>query len=445
MKKLAYLSILVTLFLMNGCLHDFKETFDETASNRMQNALDDYQKLLVSSENGWFADYYPESKYAIGGYAMFLKFKPDGTIDLSCEIATNAPGGIVKTSQWEMISDQGPVLSFVTYNPVMHYFSEPYPTDVDGRAGDYEFIVLKAGQDTIEMKGKKRENRFILRRNKENLDPKTYFSDVSKMEEKLSEFGMFSFVLNGTRIGMTSVIDRTFSIGYKDENNEDKIVKVPYTFTPTGIRFANPFVFKDVSMQNFTWDAKSEKYICSDPGINAYFDIYFPDDYQLRYGEFIGKWNIRYHGASTSVWVNEVVEIVQKKKNATFTMAAPKLFAWQPGIEISFDSQKGIISILNQNAGKDPATGHDVRVCSYDRSAGYLSTATTGPIGIVGKWNNDAGGTRSITFVDNGKWITYKPNGFLLRLFKGSTSMGNYTTNVTDYRFNDITITKIKE
>ncbi|MDR1369836.1 MAG: DUF4302 domain-containing protein [Dysgonamonadaceae bacterium] len=444
MRKIIYLSLIIPLFLMNACLHDEKEVFDEPASIRMQKALSEYGQLLASSETGWFADYYPEDDYGIGGYAMFFKFNSNGTVDVSCEIETNAPAMEVKTSQWEMTPDQGPVISFSTYNPVMHYFSEPYSWDADGRRGDYEFIVMKAGKDTIEMKGKKHGNLFVLRRNTGNLDSKTYFQEIAQLEDKLSEFGTFGFMLKGTRIGMVAVVDRTLSLGYKDENNEDQIVKVSYTFTPSGIRLSEPYTFQDATMQNFTWNAQEEKYVCTDPNIDAFLDVYFPEDYELRYSEVLGKWNIRYHGASTTTWVDEVVEITQKKKNATYTLHSPKLFSF-PGIELTFDSQKGILSILNQNAAVQEETGYSIRVCAYDRSAGYLNTAATGPVGIIGIWNKDQGGTRSVTFVDNGKWVTYKPNGFLLRLYDGSTNMGNFTANVADYRFNDITITQIDE
>ncbi|GHV58215.1 hypothetical protein FACS1894182_09490 [Bacteroidia bacterium] len=444
MKKIIYLSLLTVVILFNACKEEEKAIFDEPASIRMQKALSEYRELLASSANGWFGNYYPEQNHKIGGYAMFLKFQSNGNVEISCEIATNAPAAEAKTSQWELIAEQGPILSFSTYNPVMHYFSEPYATDIDGRMGDYEFVVMKASQDTIELKGKKRNNRFILWKNTENINPKTYFTEVSAIEDKLSEFGMFSLVVGETRIGVAPVIDRTFSIGYQ-EDQKDTTATVAYTFTPAGINLYEPFTINGVTMRNFTWNASEEKYVCTDPGVSAYFDIYFPSDFQLRYGEFIGKWNIRYHGASTTTWVNAVVDITQKKKNATYTMSCSDIFSF-PGIEISYDAQKGIISILNQNAAVQEGTGYNIRVCAYDRAAGYLNTASTGPIGLLGVWNRDDGGTRSVNFVDNGRWGTYKPNGFLLRLYDAAnTNIGNFTANLPDYRYTDITITKIAE
>jgi hypothetical protein len=444
MKKIINISMLAAVFILNACKEE-KDIFEESASIRLQNALNEYREILASADNGWFGNYYPEEDHSIGGYAMFLKFNSNGNVEVSCEIETNVPAAKVETSQWELIPEQGPVLSFSDYNPVMHYFSEPYSWDIDGRYGDYEFVVIKAGRDTVELKGKKHGNRFILLRNIENIDPKTYFTQVATLEENLSEFGMFSFVLNGNRIGMTAVVNRTFSIGYRDEQDDsDQTVEVAYTFTPAGIHLYEPFTFKDVTMQNFAWNVSEEKYICTDPGVDVFFDVYFPPDYELRYSDIIGRWDIQYHGPSTTTWERAVVEITAKKKNVAFTLSCPQMFSF-PGIEVSFDAQKGIISIFNQNAAVQGETGYNIRLCTYDRVAGYLNTGSTGPVGMVGDWNKDADGVRSITFVDNGNFKPYNPNGFLFRLYSGSTNMGNFTANVGGYRFTDITITKIED
>lgn len=440
MNKIAYLLILAAGIFLQSCLKEENEIFDEPASIRMKNALSEYKSILTSSENGWYADYYPENNHKVGGYAMFLKFNNNGFVEVSCEIKTNVDAGVVKTSQYELIAEQGPVLTFSTYNPVMHYFSEPNSYDYDGLYGDYEFIVMKAGKDTIEMKGKKHGNKLVLLRNTANIAPSQYFDQVASTADALSEFGMFNFALNDTRIGMTAVVDRTFSIGYKN-GDADETATVSYAFTPDGIRLYEPFVFNGVTMQNFKWNASKEKYICSDTGVNATFDVYFPADYELRYSEMIGKWRMQYHGASTSTWSYANIEISQKKKNASYTLTAPDILAFP--IEISFNPQKGIVSVLTHNAAINEATGYTIRVCPYDRNAGYLYTTVGGTAGIVGVWNHDAEGQRVINFADNGRWQTYKANGLIFRLYDGSTSKGSFTANPGGYRMNDITITKL--
>lgn len=439
MKKLSFLYLIVCMIILNGCVQDEPPVFDKSPSVRMRDALKDCAELLVSSPEGWFADYYPEINAKVGGYAMFFKFHANGFVDVSCEIETNVRAGKVETSQYQFTADRGPVLSFSTYNPVMHYFSEPRSSDHNGFQGDYEFVVMSTSEDAVEMKGKKYGNRITLRRNKSNVDPVTYFAQVAEMANELSEFGMFNFSLNDKRVGMVAVLDRSFSIGYKD-GDQDKTVSVSYTFTPEGIRLYKPFVFDGVTMETFKWNSNQEKYVSSTPGTNAFFDVFFPEDYELRYSELIGTWNMQYHGVSTTSWSYADIEISEKRKNATYTVSAPTI--WNQPIELTFDAQKGIVSILTHILGTDENTGYSVRICPYDRKAGYLYTSVGGPGGIVGIWNKDEGGVRSIHFVDNGKWVTYKANGLIIRLYDGAASKGNYTANIGGHRFNDITITK---
>jgi len=420
------------------------DVFDSSASHRMNAALAEYRTILASAENGWFADFYPESNYKVGGYSMFFKFDAEGNVDISSERVTNLPMGEVATSAWELIAEQGPVLTFNSYNPVLHYFSEPIPTDVNGQSADYEFVVMKASKDTVELKGKRFSNMLILRRNTENLNPVTYFEEAATLAEDVSSFGMFSFVENDKLVGTSSVVDRTFSVLFSDESK----MTIPYAFTPTGIRLAIPVEYNGSTMQNFTWVQAEEKYVCTDPGVNIYFQVYFPDDYQIKYAEFLGKWKMQFHGTSTTTWTEATVEITQKKKNVSFYLYSSELFSFPNGLTLSFDAQKGIISLVTQNAGpytNSEGVSYDVRVCAYDRAAGYVQAGTGSAYGLVGEWNNDAGGERSITFVDNKVWVTYKANGVLLRLYTGTTNNGNFTANIAGYRFNDITITKIPD
>jgi len=439
MKKF-YIYLFIIPLILFSCVGEVDDVFDTSASHRMEATLAEYRELLTSSENGWLADYYPEKNYAVGGSAMYFNFTKDGKASISSESETNVPMGEVAISDWDLIAEQGPVLAFMTYNPVLHYFSEPNPNDINGQQADYEFVVIEASKDTIVLSGKRFKNELVLRRNTENVDPKTYFEENLKTYDASSDYGMFKLVEDDEMIASCAVIDRTFSAVFNETEEKGRI---PYAFTPTGIRLSFPFVFDGKTMQNFEWDNAGKKYVCTDPGVNVYFESYFPDDYQLKFSDFVGKWKMRFNGASTSVWVEETVEITEKKKNVSLLLYSPNLFSFV-GLTLSFDAQKGTISLLGQNAGIHEPTGYMVRVLSYARSAGYVNS-NLGQIGLFGEWNEDAGGERKITFVDNGQWVTYSANGILLRLYNGTTNIGNFTQNIADYRFSSITLTKISD
>jgi hypothetical protein len=434
MKRIIYL--LITVFVVQSCVHEEENIFGISAAERMQKTIAEHKTLLASAENGWIADYYPEKNHSIGGYAMFMKFNADGTVAVSCEIETNAPAHTADTSQYEVLAEQGPILSFATYNRVMHYFSEPLgSSDVDGRSGDYEFVFMEVvSPNEIHLKGKKQNNKLVLRRNVNNIAPEDYYADVAKIEEDAIQFGLFRFLVEG------KVID---SLGVSDRTMEGNVIDIAYTHTPEGIRLYEPLTVDGVTMQNFRWNTDAGRYECTDAGVNAYFEGFLPDDYQLQYEDFLGEWDMQFHGASTTTWTMATVTISTKKKYNTFLLSCDDIFSFA-GIELAFNVQKGTVSLLNQNAAIHTDGINYIRVCAYDRGAGYLNTSSTGPIGLFGQWNNDEEGKREILFVDNKVWGTYKPNGILLRLMtiSGNVSSGNFTANIGGYRFNDITLTK---
>jgi hypothetical protein len=396
--------------------------------------------MLINSGGEWFIDYYPEEEHAIGGYVMYLKFYENGNVDLSCETETHLPAKQLETTEYKVAMEQGPVLSFNSYSKVMHYFSEPSASDINGMDGDYEFVIMKVEQNQILLKGKKHGSKMTLRRNTGNENYADHLQSVIDMDDRVSDFGNFGFVLNNQRLGIASVVDRTLVLTVPGER-PDSVFTLAYTFTPDGIRLYEPFEFKGATIQNFTWNSTEEKYQCTDAGENAYFDVYFPPDYQLRYSEFLGHWEMEYHGASTATWAKDTVEFTAKKKNSTFLMSG-SIFSFA-GVELTFNASKGTISIYCHNAAVH-TNGNNIRVCPYDRVLGFLYISVGGIGGLDGIWNNDTGGDRIITFLDNGKWITYVANGLYFRLYdSNNVSQGVFTDNAGGYRFNDITLTKI--
>jgi hypothetical protein len=413
-------------------VQDEENLFGISASERMQKTIAEHKTLLTGSQNGWLADYYPEKKHSVGGYTMFLKFLADGRVTASCETATNVPAHTADTSQYDVFAEQGPILSFSTYNRVMHYFSEPLgSSDVDGRSGDYEFVFMKVvSPDEIHLKGKKQGNRLVLRRNND-IDPDVYYEKIKEIENEVVEFSSFRLLVNNRVIDSLDVSQKTMS---------GDSVSVAYTFTPEGIRLYEPLVIDGVTMLNFKWNPENNRYECTDSGVNAYFEGYYPPDFQLKYDDFLGEWEMQYHGSSRTVWSVETVTVSPKRQYYSFTLSCDRIFSF-PGIELTYNRQKGTISLINQSIDFSYGYSDNVRVLAYDRNAGYLALGL-GSIGLNGEWNNDENGSRQIRFVDNKIWEVYKPDGFYLRLYSGNTNNGDFTANIGGRMFNDITLTK---
>lgn len=66
----------------------------------------------------------------------------------------------------------------------MHYFANPN-SDGTTSGGDFEFSVMKIGNDTIDLKGRTTGNKMRLIRLPENTDWKKYLEDISGIESEM--------------------------------------------------------------------------------------------------------------------------------------------------------------------------------------------------------------------------------------------------------------------
>lgn len=278
------IALSIPCFLMSACLFEEEDIFDKPAALRMDEEIRTDMALLAGAPNGWFVDYYPESEYAMGGFAMHWMFNADGTVDVACEADVNGvPATESATSFWDVKPEQAPVLSFDTYNKVLQYFCEPSQSDITGLGGDYEFIIRRNIEmgDNMVVTGKRNGNRMILRRAAESVDPKAYLAQVKALSEEMVWNRNFTFYENGDSIGYLSFsaaqvagltfrkIEMTASSGSGQEGNDetgDNPKTLFFTYTPDGLRLNKEVLFRGVSMQNFVWDADTKTFTCTDPG-----------------------------------------------------------------------------------------------------------------------------------------------------------------------------------
>ena len=202
MKKYIYI-VLALASVLCACSRDEESIFDQSAAERAQAALDNANAILPMYENGWEMIYFanPESK----GYNLILKFDEDTRVTAIVKNVTvqyadgdktktealvlGVPVGTIVTdslSTWKAKLDNGPVLSFDTYNDVFHAWADPRENG-DGLLGDYEFLILSATPDRIVLKGQKHGGYSIMRPLKADIIPEEYFSACEKL--KTTYFG----------------------------------------------------------------------------------------------------------------------------------------------------------------------------------------------------------------------------------------------------------------
>ncbi|MCM1176677.1 MAG: DUF4302 domain-containing protein [Clostridium sp.] len=257
MKK-TYLMLLAILpFLFQSCLFEDKDLFDKTASERLEEFLAEYKALLSSSENGWLLEYYPDEELTYGGYAYVVNFTDEDVV-ASFELAEDLSKTVI--SYYKLTGDDGPVLTFDTYNEYLHYFATPDINDYEAMHGDYEFNIAGKSDDGSEvyLTGKKTGNRMTLR--KIDSAPAEYLAKVVEVSDAMAapayslsigeieaecemEYNViyYSYSVTGTSDGETAAPVELYE------------GQIPFCFTPSGIHFYEPAEIDGVTYDSMTF------------------------------------------------------------------------------------------------------------------------------------------------------------------------------------------------
>ena len=214
MKKIFSISLLfsVTAMLFTGCVSEEDDLFRTSAAERLMQSKKVYTERLGGTT--WLMEFYPVNTDEApkgNGYLILNQFKKDGSVVQAMQNDLSDGKYLTDTSLWEVISDQGTVLSFNSYNKCIHTFSDPglYQTG-QGYEGDYEFVILslEEGAKYGMLKGKKRSTYNRLTRLPDDTDFKAYLQDVNDFtstmfsqdapNEPLISFGGQRYVITGS-------------------------------------------------------------------------------------------------------------------------------------------------------------------------------------------------------------------------------------------------------
>ena len=195
MKKLYKYSAIATVLMsasLASCNHEEADIFDQSAAHRTEEARKMYKDILLDKGGKWQMEYFTTEEEH--GYVYLFTFRNDGTVTISgnneyitklTNIDSNVPSYGSETSMWTILSDNGPVLSFNSYNTIFHLFATPEDipgTERDeqgyGHSGDYEFDLMKFSNDTLYLEGKKNGAEIIMTRIAPEIDDETYLNEV---------------------------------------------------------------------------------------------------------------------------------------------------------------------------------------------------------------------------------------------------------------------------
>lgn len=410
MKKT--LTLCIVLGILFSCTTEVDDIFDTTSSERLEAHMLECKQLLVSAENGWIIQYYPSSSDKTGGQNFVAKFKENGYVEASGEMADN----ISKTfsSHYSILSSNSVTLSFDTYNQYLHYWSDPDHWNANEYGGDFEWMYVSGDDNEMIFKGVKTGNTIVFTALQENMI--SYLQKTLDMRGEIqnSVFSYFAWD-DGTLHQQIFYYDDDISVltYYPDVNHPFTARTMPFTYTATGVSLYEPITINDIIVKNFEWDGMAMKLtsidakrVNTEESVNVSMNGELMTNY-INYDKFIGSWTLAFtdrEGNSST----EAVSLAEKVANKSFNMSG---LAYD--IEVGFNKRNGNLSIVYQYLGIY-ASVYYVSLCPVDGS--YVYWGNGYGLNAVHNGNVD---NLVLTFKDNG--ITGNLTGFFMFLFYTDT------------------------
>ncbi len=278
MKK--YINILmlavvaISALSLSSCKNEIDEIFDADAVARLDAAKSKYAEILTDKGGKWQLEYFTKTDEP--GYIYLMTFKTDGSVTISgmnkwisyVSGGATTAGSITygsDTSLWEIIADNGPVLSFNSFNKYFHLFADPEnipdASDEDdnetgyGHEGDYEFNLMDYSNDTLYISGKKHGIDMIMTRVDADYDDEVYMNEVVAMADSFFNAKVPVVYINLPNDVRYIVKNGASSILSMYKEGEDEIsTSETYNIiiTHDGLSFMTPITLDGYVIQNFT-------------------------------------------------------------------------------------------------------------------------------------------------------------------------------------------------
>lgn len=274
-----------------ACSNEEDDLFSQSAAERLNAAKTTYSDILTSSKGGWAMEYYctndtlgdnGASDFKSVGYLLGAKFSTDGTVTMGMKNIFSGNTYISDKSLWDIITDDGPVLSFDSYNRVIHSFADPAnlpasisggEVDVTGQGaeGDFEFVLtnMKADEELATVKGKKRGTYIRMTRLPEGTDFKEYLAECDSF--RTAVFGSSDFSAPVMHLGNSNICIKSPDVTSTPKLypfHGDSILTMyrrPFLITKRDgnfyLRFKSEFsLASDTACQEFKFDNATQKF-----------------------------------------------------------------------------------------------------------------------------------------------------------------------------------------
>lgn len=346
-KKTIYLAGLVMAFLLAACTSEVDDIFGDNSSDRITERLAADKAVLTGAANGWLMEYYPAKSLSYGGYNVLVKFGEGEDVTVASEIGEPSQ---TETSKYSLKEQAGPVLTFDTYNSLFHPFSDPKNNygmgDVGlGMEGDYEFIIMEATAEKVELKGKKTGNRIVMTPMPADRDWTSYMTEIKASTETVEKYFSYSYVITGIDFEVSRQY-RTLNITMQNEEGDNETTVHAYIPTTNGFKLYEAADFFGVRAQEFK-EAGNGQWASADGMVKVKGNAPNNADVFLNYG----PWFLTYENMTGETTKNIFQENYEKMfgDEGVFPNLSLQYFGFGPNVAYSNDGLQLISSKWDPN------------------------------------------------------------------------------------------------
>lgn len=429
--------------LSTSCSFEQEDYFDESASLRITHLNEDIQSRLVNQSsngnNGWVIQYFVAGTDELNfeGFNLFGRFHDNNKVTLASDHRFLRNGNANKytehTSHYEMLAEEGPVLSFNTWNDILTVFEDPVsPTaapgnivqDGVGMNGDHNLVLKSYKEDEIVFRGERHSAlvRFIP-------CDRTFTEYIDAVKEFKSMYATSTvnnyYVTNGTDTMYFAGLNKG-TFGYYDRLYDPlKRKTLSCVFTPNGFLLNRVDSIGTQTFQEFTL-AEDKTKLLSEDGLTQVIATW--DNYVIT-NNAIWKFDPSAFSAEQASLYDQINEEI-KKHNAEWSLESIGL-----GKSTGGNSTTGIVLTFYTNAAKTRTntaglaltrqrTGYgemkivvDESVDKVDRNMETICKKATNMENLVRSFAATLNGTYSITPNDY-----FLPTGGTFTAISGGTS-----------------------
>ena len=430
-----------------SCLKSYVAYFDESSAERLTGYLSDLDQMLGGEQYGWRMEYFISNEdYQLGGLNVALKFDSEKgeVVAMSEEDATAS-----YKSHYVLTSDSGPVLSFDTYNPVLHKYGTASSEYYEGRGGDYQFFIIGYDKENkvVNLKGKRNGNLCTLYPLSEPIE-----SFNAKMYNIQRNFYVSTFdgFIDGNKVtGEIDIRNRQFIAYEMEEYGKDSAgnplydiantISTPYILKDSGLAFYNPIEVFGQSFDGLDFDyniAQSDTTFHY-PAAGITFKGHIPADW-LPYEFFEGTYSLTYGSFGSTSTISNIVLVPEEPGISYRAKGMGKQF----DLIMEYNIRTGRLELRYQAVLKP---GTNDYIIDEDRYIVVLLPWELGPdsgglwmnpdLGMAAKWNGDRENP-SFTWVDNGGSKRFSTTSFLLYYYDtDETADSPYYDSAESYSF----------